>query len=915
MKYLLKKCLLVMLIISLLVPFLSFEKDFKVSASANTSNVNNANSYTKDLSKLRKNYISKDNVGYTSNTSTTLPFNESLTSLSVGTNNSNGFASFQGSDICINNATNFDIRITFADKIKDSTLYSMSTSERKEQTKIYEKYTLSHDTWGSTKKDKPQTVYANGLHIETGEIGTGALVIQTSKDKDNWVNEKYANGIYTTDVLNYYHGTTQKYCLDGMDIKEGVYVCVNFFYEVKYDYTYYYTTQERYWYQLGFIGGTHTVEHYDKIVEYFNIREAYYFFVIEDNLEVVTFNNLTTADKNEIIEVTKPSSQNPEEFKSQTEQYNNYLNYIFDQISQTMYDGDMTTTGFRINVTSNPFLNVSVKRDGFNLHISKIYNKQQIYYEIRGSGKYDITISSKYNVNKQKKLTLYIDSCSADAAYERFFGKKVIYEGQEYGDSFIDYSPNNPYGNIRVFDEYSKIPVFLGTLKLKLNNPLYNGLSLYGVITNKTTGKSFLFNGCGLTLTDCGEYEVMFSTNAKYYDAVILGNKNVKMAGDVRVYKFNFKIISNDNHVNVNEKLLSTGKFKELSILSVSDYIPKYYGVTRQSSDKGEIIVAFSDRESALKYAKEVVWGKIETHTDSRGNKYWTIPNIDDPLGGKIISYSGWKNAQTIKALAEKMVVERYFDLTKPNSYITLEKCIEDFDKEGITFTDLQRELLVKSVVIWYSVEQRDLALVSNTEVDDIKVTKFIGNQKYSVLSKDDEGVYTKINNGEKDYYFVKDILGIDSYSITASDNEGNKFTLNYKDGLYAQLKEQCCAPGLVFITETNIYNKITAEYYIYFIPEDYQPVSLSLIADGQIIKFNKNNIPQTKSFNKISIADISGLVEPYSYVCVMNKSSNYSNYYSISDAIGIEITDHGFYELAIIDRFGNNLLYTFSIN
>ena len=354
-----------------------------------------------------------------------------------------------------------------------------------------------------------------------------------------------------------------------------------------------------------------TINHNDKETEYFNICETYTFYIVEDNTEVVTFNNLTKTDQTEVINENNPNSINSEEYQAQTKQNHNYNNSFIDQITSTMHNGDMTTSGFRINVTANEYLNVFINRNGSPYTINKQYRDNQIFYEITESGKYDISIKS---YSKQKNITIYVDNVSTDEAFQRYFGNKVIHDGQIYGNEFLDYSPHNAYGNMRIFDAHSNVPVFIGSLTLNLK-PLtdINAFPLHGIITNKSTNQISFIDSNQINLTEYGEYEVFFSTNANYYEKVILNNSNIEMAGDVRVYKFNFKLVGNDNNTTVNEQILSTGTFKDLTIISPSDYNPKFYGVKRSTSNKGEVIVAFANRESALEYAKQVAWSEIES--------------------------------------------------------------------------------------------------------------------------------------------------------------------------------------------------------------------------------------------------------------------------------------------------------------
>ncbi len=921
MKNFFKKAIAAMLTVCLLVSLATIVAPVKVVAIDNTG-------ITKtDLSSYRKTYSSGDNVGYNSNTETSLPFN-ALSSLSVQSTGADAFRLVNDSSkgcpvIAISSATDFSI--------------IFSTKDIDAGNELGNGYKLSSDSWGATQTgNNPQTIYADGSKLATGEIKTGALVVQKSYNGTKYIGDeesgKLSNGYYTTNYLSAFGGQDKIiYTPSGEDLKRGVYISVNFYYETsKYSHTErFYTDAQKWDMHLSWIGLIYETSRGPQgkkdVYNYGNIRESYTFYVVEDNPKVVTLNNLTTSDKTEIVGAVKPSSQNEEEYKVQSEQYNNYLNSIINQILPTMYDGDMSTTGIRINVTANPYLTIKLKRNGkeFPLPEIKVYyddkgNEIGRGYEVTDSGKYDITIAS---YSKQKSLTLYVDNVSADEAYIRYFGEKVIYNGQAYGDAFLDYSPNNPYGNMRVFDAYSDVPVFVGSLTLNLKAQFdQNALPLsQGVVTNKSTGNVVFVENNQITLNKCGEYEVMFSTNDDYYDSVVLGNTDIEIAGDVRVYKFNFKLVAQDSDTTVNKQLLSTSAFKDLSIASPSDYIPLFYGVKRFSASKGEVIVAFADRESALQYAKDVVWGEIETHTDASGNTYWLIPNTDNPFGAKIESYSGWKNAQVVRELAEKMVEERHFDLTKSATYLTLEKSVEDFTEEGVEVTNLLTNLqlasLEKSVVVWYSTEQRSAATITNINVGSTDVIKFVGKQSYALLSKDESGSYTTIVSDERDHRFIKDALGIDSYTLTAEDAQDKEMDLNYDEGLYQQLKSQNCASGLVLITEANIYGNVTAQYYVYYIADGYQPAKLTFSADDQQMEVSQDVALDAQSFSKVILENISEYADPYSYIRVINKSSSTpTTYYSIQDAIGLEFAEFGEYEVAIIDRFGNSLSYYFSI-
>ena len=858
---------------------------------------------SQNISSCRKIYISEDKKGYDSNVNTNLSFWDPMTEISIVSNSTSvATATNQGSPIVtLENADTFQVMISFKNKTTNAFLneYKKTPDQKTELTEVY---TISHDSWGAKSGKKEQTINVNGKQLYVGEIASGALVIQTSFDGTSWEQTdygKYANGLYTTDVLDHYHGTTQTYRPNGMDIKKGVYISINFFYEVKVVTK----TIKHDWFH-DFFGNPLDKE------DYLNICESYMLFVVEDNAEVVTFNNLTEADRVEIIESEKSDNENEAEFQKQSEQYENHVQNLVDRITSTMYDGDMSVTGFRINVTANPYLNISIERNGkFYALPEQRKESNQIFYEITESGKYHITASS---FSKKYTVTLYVDAVDPDNAYHRYFGNPVTYHGASYGNNLIDYSPVNPYGNQRIFDAYSEIPVFKGPLVLQ--TPTHNDpevLPIYGLITNLSTGKTYSFGTKTTTLTEYGEYKIEFYSDFDYYNSIISKEYSPKLSGDIRCYTFRFKLVGNNSGVSVNETLLSSKNFKNLSVVSPSDYVPKFYGVTRTSANKGKIIVAFAEKEAALQYARDIVWGEIERY-EMNGTTYWKIPNIDNPWGAKTESYSGWQNAKTVSVISEKMVEEHYFDLTKASSYLTLEKNVTDFEHDGVELTNLQLKDLTKSVIIWYNTEQRKKATVPAITLGNHDIIQFVSKKSTAVLATDAHGVYSLVHDGEQDYRFIKDMLELDSCTLQATDENGKTYSLNYMDGFYALLQKFNCNSGVFKITESNIYGNVTASYDIYYIKGGDQPAVLSLSADGQRIYVTSQSQSSPVVCEHLNIDGIFDFIDPYTYVRIYDNVS--AKYYSISDAVGIEFTNPGNYEIAVIDRFGNHFTYQFTI-
>ncbi len=919
MKVKIKKLFILVLLFNLFVCGITFVKESIITVFAS----NDSSSYVSnvDLSAYRKNYISDDNVGYTSTTDVSLPFTP-LTSLSVKTSEKN---------IKLVKDNKIGVPVLLLSKASDFSIYLKGKDISKSR-ELGNGYYLSSDSYGNTQTgDKTPNLKANGSDkVFVGKIDTGALVVQTSFDGKNYTQknlEHFSNGFYTTDYLSNFGNQNKKiYMPDGNSIKKGLYVSINFYYEA---YTIERWTEKKYsdaelaatWilnWPLA-IWMTSNNEDIPKSKNiYKNFRESYTLYVIEDNPEVVTFNNLTTQDTTEIKQYPKPSSDNIDEYEKQYEQYNNYITTVVDRISNTMLDGDMSTKGFRINVSNNPYLNVSVKRNGkiYTLPPLRTLSNEgnQKVYEIKDSGKYEVTIKS---YSKQKQITLYIDKSDLNTAYINYFGEEVIYNNQIYGDYFLNYSPNNPYGNERVFDSLSNIPVFKSPLTLNLKE--LNDASivpLYGTIINQSTGEKLEIKSNQIKLEDFGEYELLFYTNKSYYDSIILEQNNVSISGDVRTFSFKFKLVGKDNHKTINETLLSSSQFQDLTISTPSDYCPMFYGVARVTANKGRVIVAFANKEDALKYAKDVVWGEFETHIDSNGNKYFKIPNINNPYGAKIDSYNGFENARVLKALSEQMVETHFFDTTKMSSYLTISKSAEEIESEGIELSDLQFESLYKSVIIWYNEEQRTQALAQSQEIDGFEVVKLIGKQNVATLSKDDKGIYSIVNEFTSDYKFVKDALGLDSYTLEAMDTNFKTFNLNYEEGLYEQFVKANLESGLVQITEKNIYGETVGKYYVYFIKEGYQPANITLSSNEKQFVISSNTDSKDNQFNNLKIEDITNCVDQYSIIKVTHLVNGVTSisYYLANEAKGLEFTDSGTYQLTIIDRFSNNYNYNFTI-
>ncbi|MCR5459249.1 MAG: hypothetical protein K6F51_05075 [Acetatifactor sp.] len=232
---------------------------------------------------------------------------------------------------------------------------------------LYNGWNIVSDTWG---RKAEETV--NG--ITTGEVGTGAIIIQKSADGINWINADYAgyaNGLYTTDYENHY-GSDAKMLVftpDGEDISKGTYYRVFYAYKVQKD---------------------KTVKRY---------LEEDIFYLCSASTEAITFKNKTNRDTLE-------------------KQYSDMDSATASicRGSETMLSGSCTTTGFLVDYSSNKAATVVFKKNG------KVIG--QNLKEINETGKYDIVITTA--AGNSQTVTIYVDRENKEDIYKRYFGESFV---------------------------------------------------------------------------------------------------------------------------------------------------------------------------------------------------------------------------------------------------------------------------------------------------------------------------------------------------------------------------------------------------------------------------------------------------------------------------------------------------------
>ena len=304
------------------------------------------------------------------------------------------------------------------------------------------------DTWG--KKDKE---LIEGVH--TGQVDTGALIIQTSTDGRNWINAnngRYARGLHTTDFDANYGGVGDIviYMPSGEDINKGLFVRVLFVYEI---------------------------ENKSLKADY-RCVEKYEFYLCSDNLDAVTLHNLSLTGTME------ESFGELEE--NEAEIY---------RMAETMQNGDYTASGFTIDLSGNPTASYKVKRNG-----EAYTSRDGKFFE---TGRYEIEITSK--VGSKRNITLFVDSMNTDESLSYYFGDLLFISGKRiYSEgSYPRYEGGHTQYSLEAVD----------------NNHLPLGGYILNTRTLEKTEIPATREAKTGVLTEAGTYEAVFATREEGFES------------------------------------------------------------------------------------------------------------------------------------------------------------------------------------------------------------------------------------------------------------------------------------------------------------------------------------------------------------------------------------------------------------
>ena len=586
---------------------------------------------------------------------------------------------------------------------------------------------ISSDTWGGTDGQKV-------AGVTTGVVGTGAVVIQKSTDGYKWefcADGAYENGIFTTDYENVFgaEGETCIYVPKGEDINKGYLYRVLYAYEARNILT----------------------------NQFKNIIEIYTFKLIDANLDAITFHNLTLHGSDA-------------EFDNEGEE----IESAIAKATETLTDGALTVTGFKMDTTLNSAVDIKVHKNGAQYDIPADGKFTE-------DGKYEISISNELGSNRN--ITLYVSRLSAEEMYTKLFG-----------DDFL-------HGK-RIYSE-GTLPVYEGELtKIHLNALGAYDFPAYITVINESTGKTypvrFTDQDQEIQINDAGRYAVRIYTNHTFTSDT--------PSGDNHSFIFRFNLIAKGTAPGpvINKNVL----YNEYGAgNNPSNAYPIYYGVSYLSASKGYITLAFANRQDAYDYVYNHEKGMVEPQPDGsyryNGNFY---------VSQKEKYTSGWDLTDAIDFFTNLAIKEAFFDISDEFTYLTL-------TNETIASVENLRTLeLDKSVVIFADENQRD-ALLAGGDLP------LINSKKYAYLTPGSEGF---VESGYHYFEFIKDENGYDSASVVIIDCNGRRYDIAYNRSVGDQLKAYNCPTGKITIEEKTVYGD-TNTYEAIYIAEDDNTISFDL--------------------------------------------------------------------------------------
>ena len=683
------------------------------------------------------------------------------------------------------------------------------------------------DTFG--KKDSE---LIDGVHV--GQMDSGALIIETSLDGNNWENAnngRYASGLYTTDFDSHYGGMGDIpiYLPSGTEINKGLFVRVLYAYEIK----------------------------NKSLKADYRCVEKYEIYLCSDNLDAVTFHNLSLTDK--IEESFGELDENEAEIYRKAE---------------TMLNGDYTVSGFQIDISGNPTVTYKVKKDGENMSTNLRDGK------ITETGRYDIELTSK--VGSTKSLTLFVDCMAKEEALSYYFGDPLFISGK------------------RIYSEGSYPRYEGGHTEYTLTAVDENHLPLSGYILNLKTLEKIEIPATREaktgTLTESGTYEAVFATREENFTS-----------GDRKIFTFRFELIAEGTAPG---PVINQQKLKEYASTTVSDAYPLYYALRFPARGKGTITLAFQNIEDAYNYAYNHESGRVQ-----KWGKDEVLTYHPSYILQELKEYDGWELADILVDSAKNAIQPGCFNLTKMYSFTTIDpeyirnylftdEIVSEQDYEKVVYDDL-RELYLEYDVVLFAPGQREKLTEMN------KAPYIISDKPFYYLDPVKGGA---VSSGSTYFEFFRDEHGYDSDTVTITDQNGKDYEIKYGESVGTQLAAAGCPSGVVTITEQTVYGDAVTYNAIYIAEgENTAVASLTCYQKGklQALTFTQDDDGKQIEVDAVKSLTLADALDPYDLVIVEKDKAEAT--YVLDQFDELKFDEVGSYTIQIINRLG--AAFSFSID
>ena len=628
------------------------------------------------------------------------------------------------------------------------------------------------------------------------------------------------------------------YSPDGNDLVNGVYLRVTFAYEIR--------------------NGN----------QFRNMVEQTSFFIANNSGEIA-FRNLVFENYDSETEDKTPD----EDIVAMSELL---------QMAGSIKDGHASNEGFTLNYLGNTSYHVEYRHNfvpGTIMGRTKAVDGQLF----TNPGKYDFRIKTPLGMFRYQ--TIFINERGISQNLRTYFGQKdaTLTTDGELGLITSD--------SRRILSSADPIPVYhVGQTFWQTRAVSLFQMPLVGEIVNETLHKDHpdktIYVGgqfapigndyetdirrpFGGQLTHPGKYTATFANNPDFFSGAF--------SGDVYRFVFEFLVIDLDDiGPSLNAELLGQH-------IGVNNFAAGYFGVTVQGAGQGKVTFAHSNYSSAFNTAYDYMRSLVKPN----GTGGWTFQGKDYPNQFTVL--------EAISDAAELIIEKRYFDLSNPASYLTVEDATDD-----ILSLKLDHDIVVFA----------DTWEAGNA----VKGEPFLNDRIFNFI--DEDGVIRKHRVPVR---FIQ-VAEFESTSIVV-EHELTKRRLQvpYDVGVQTLMDEAGMPTGRYKIIEKNKFGDVTEYYAIYVRPGEVQTTITAsrlmsgIVTEHPLLSLAHNNNPINA--NSFIIRSAENKLDPYGILKIERAGdSNFTQIFQLDEVKDIILDEEGSYTITVVDRLGNTARFPVNI-